>query len=40
VRNPVDQLKVRMGRALLEAEEADDAVDIDRQQRPGAVYQR
>jgi hypothetical protein len=29
-----------MGRSLLEAEEADDAVDVDRQQRSGAAYQR
>jgi hypothetical protein len=29
VRNPVDQLQVRMSRPLLETEEADDAVDVD-----------
>jgi hypothetical protein len=40
VRHPVDELEVRVGRPLLEAEEADDAVDVDRQQRPGGVYQR
>jgi hypothetical protein len=40
VRDPVDELEVRAGRALFEAEEADDAVDVDRQQRSGAVYQR
>jgi hypothetical protein len=40
VRHPVDQLKVRVWRPLLEAEEADDAVDVDRQQRPGVLYQR
>jgi hypothetical protein len=36
----VDQLEVGMGRPLLEAEEADDAVDVDRQQRSGCIYQR
>jgi hypothetical protein len=30
VRNPVDQLQLRMRRPLLEPEEADDAVDVDR----------
>jgi hypothetical protein len=38
--NAVYQLQVSVGRPLLEAEEADDAVDVDRQQRPEAVYQR
>jgi hypothetical protein len=33
VRYPVDQLQVSVGRLLLEPEEADDAVDVDRQQR-------
>jgi hypothetical protein len=40
VRHPVDQLQVRVCRLLLEAEDADDAVDVDRQQRPGWIYQR
>jgi hypothetical protein len=40
VRHPIDQLQVRLLRSLLEPEEADDAVDVDRQQRPGRVYQR
>jgi hypothetical protein len=29
VRDPVDQLQLRMSRPLLEAEKADDAVDVD-----------
>jgi hypothetical protein len=36
----VDQLQVGVRRPLLEPEEADDAVDVDRQQRPGVLYQR
>jgi hypothetical protein len=40
VRNPVDQLKVSLRRSLLEPEEADDPVDVDRQERSVAVYQR
>jgi hypothetical protein len=40
VRHPVDQLEVRVARPLLEAEEADDAVDVDGQQRLRRSYQR
>jgi hypothetical protein len=40
VGDPVDELEVGMGRPLLEAEEADDAIDIDGQQRPVRSYQR
>jgi hypothetical protein len=29
VRHPVDQLQMRVRRPLLEAEDADDAVDVD-----------
>jgi hypothetical protein len=40
VGDSVDQLQVRVRRPLLEAEEADDAVDVDGQERLGRVYQR
>jgi hypothetical protein len=40
VRHAVDELQVRMSRSLLEAEEADNPVDVDRQQRSVQLYQR
>jgi hypothetical protein len=40
VRYPVHQLQLGLRRPLLEPEEADDAVDVDREQRPGWIYQR
>jgi len=40
VRHPVHELEVRVRRPFLEAEEADDAVDVDRQQRSVSLYQR
>ena len=41
VRDPIDQLKLRMRRPLLEPEERDNAVDVDRQSAAQvAVYQR
>jgi hypothetical protein len=39
VRHPIDQLQQRASRLLLEPEEADDAVDVDGQQRLRS-YQR
>jgi hypothetical protein len=36
----IDQLQLRVRWSLLEAEEADHPVDVDRQERPGLVYQR
>jgi hypothetical protein len=39
MRHPVDQLQPRVGRLLLVAEEADDAVDVDGQERLRS-YQR
>ncbi|HEU5106713.1 MAG TPA: hypothetical protein VFU11_12850 [Solirubrobacterales bacterium] len=41
MRHPVDELQLRVRRPLLEAEEADDAVDIDGKKRlRGRSYQR
>jgi hypothetical protein len=40
VGHPVDQLQVGVRWPLLKAEEADDPVDVDRQQRPVWLYQR
>jgi len=40
VRHPIDELQVRVRRPLLEAEEADDAVDVDGQKRLRRSYQR
>jgi hypothetical protein len=40
MRDPIDQLQPRMGRLLLVAEEADDAVDVDGEERLRTSYQR
>jgi hypothetical protein len=41
MRHTVDELQARVWRLLLVAEEADDAVDVNGQQRPGGrLYQR
>jgi hypothetical protein len=39
MRHPIDQLKLRMRRPLLPPEQADDAVDVDGQERLRS-YQR